>query len=107
MVVLLLAVLVGTGCLSSQMRRVLDAKGEIVKQYDEGEQTLYVVREGKRFVKYRVYTWSVGSSIGVSSEPLYAVDTQIRECFAGGELAASVSCESIRRDPDLGEYITW
>jgi hypothetical protein len=45
-------------------------------------------------------------SVSVGFEPLYRIDPNIQECFAG-RAQSTIPCEKIKKDKDLAPYITW
>jgi len=89
---------VSSGCVSRMVSsNFIRGQGEVLKQSESGGHRYYVVRSGN-FV--RKWDQLPNGAAGV----LYEVDTVTQICKSG---ATEVDCNKLKRDPDIGPYVTW
>lgn len=105
--VVIVAIVVCISCSTQRaLRRTLSSRGEIIKEYDSGDDYFLIMKEGNKIVKYRLFKYT-GPIIGTGSEIVYSIDTFAQVCLTGSENQVLIDCEKIKNDPDIGQFITW
>lgn len=102
-IVVLLA-LGGCVSMSEAMEGVLKSRGEVVKEYPSGHAKIIVMKEGDSYIKYRINNFSSGMVNGATYDPVYIVDTSVKECFGGVGARTIIPCAALASDPDLGSF---
>jgi hypothetical protein len=105
---LFVLMLMSVGCahsLKNSVKDTLKSKGTVLKEWTEEPDDYLILKEGARITKYRIYNWNAGGvmgTYGANAEPLYVLDTSIKECFAG---QVSIPCEKIAKDKDMKPFL--
>lgn len=100
------------GCLPipfmSLSKAMLHERGTVLKEYQEGNDYIMIAKEGDSIIKYRLYQYD-GLGKATRSEAMYVIDTANQRCFSGvgKTIGKVIDCDSVKRDSDLAQYITW
>lgn len=81
-------------------------RGQVLKEWKEGEEDRLIMKEGNRIILYRVYSVSYAGGSAGQSEVLYAVDQVTRTCFAG-PTQTQIQCRDLSRDSNMKPYVKW
>ncbi len=71
----------------------LKSGGEVIKEYDQGEDHYLVVKRGYKITKFRLYASGSGLSSGTGMETVYSIDTVAESCLTGSYGQTPISCE--------------
>jgi hypothetical protein len=92
------------GSLRGMVRDHVAQRGQVLREWQLGNEERMIVREGNRVVEYRILSSQVGISSSAHAEILYAVDTVIGECYTGFTGHTPLPCDRVARDPDMRPY---
>lgn len=99
----------GCATASERVGGILRGRGEVIKEYDRGDDHYMVIKEGGNIVKHRIFDYTVPGTFGkrARSEIVYVVDPVAKGCFGGPAGSSPADCNNLKSDPDLTPFLTW